>query len=109
MSSKGLIREIAHLDIDQSRIEGFLAGYREAIPLFLAAKGCHSVALERCIEQPGRFNLIIVWDTLEDHTVHFRNSDDFQKWRALVGSFFTAPPQVLHFEVEEPAMAQGRQ
>jgi quinol monooxygenase YgiN len=100
-----MIREVAHLEIDPARTEDFLAGYRAAIPLFLAARGCRSVALERCVEQPGRFHLLVVWETLEDHTVHFRNSEDFQKWRGLVGAYFAAPPQVIHFKVEEPTTA----
>ena len=40
--------------------------------------------------------LVVGWTTLEDHTVHFRGSDDFQAWRGLVGEFFAAPPQVEH-------------
>lgn len=100
-----MIREVAHLEIDPARTAGFLAGYRAAVPLFLAAKGCRSVALEQCVEQPGRFHLLIVWNTLEDHTVHFRNSEDFQKWRGLVGEYFVEPPQVVHFQVEKPITA----
>lgn len=103
MSTEGMIRELARLQIEESRIEDFLEGYRQAVPLFLAARGCRSVALEQCVEDPGRFHLNVIWETLEDHTVHFRGSDGFQKWRALVGPFFTAPPDVLHFHVSEPA------
>ncbi len=35
-------------------------------------------------------------DSLEDHTVGFRNSQAFADWRALVGPFFAAPPEVEH-------------
>ena len=43
-----------------------------------------------------RYRLVVGWTTLEDHTVHFRGSEAFQSWRALVGEFFAAPPQVEH-------------
>jgi hypothetical protein len=38
------------------------------------------------------------WDTLENHTRDFRGSEDFTAWRALVGQYFTAPPEVEHTE-----------
>lgn len=101
-----MIREVARLEIDESRIEDFLVGYRQAVAIFLAAKGCRSVALERCIEHPARFHLLIVWETLEDHTVTFRNSEGFQKWRSLVGRSFVAPPDVSHFTVSTPCRGQ---
>jgi hypothetical protein len=30
--------------------------------------------------------------------VHFRGSEAFTAWRAIVGPFFAQPPQVEHFE-----------
>ena len=43
--------------------------------------------------------LQILWDTLEDHTVHFRGGPLFAQWRAIVGPFFAQPPVVEHFEL----------
>jgi hypothetical protein len=40
---------------------------------------------------------MIFWDTLENHTVEFRQSPAFQQWRAIVGGYFAAPPAVEHF------------
>jgi hypothetical protein len=34
---------------------------------------------------------------VEAHTVGFRSSERFQRWRALVGPFFAAPPAVEHY------------
>jgi len=34
--------------------------------------------------------------TLENHTVDFRGSEDFQSWRGLVGHCFAAAPDVEH-------------
>ncbi|WP_309092237.1 hypothetical protein [Phenylobacterium sp.] len=36
------------------------------------------------------------WDTVEDHTVRFRSSPAFDRWRALAGPHFGGPPQVSH-------------
>jgi hypothetical protein len=38
----------------------------------------------------------VQWETLENHTVDFRGSTDFQEWRKLVGDCFAAPPEVEH-------------
>jgi hypothetical protein len=40
---------------------------------------------------------MIWWETLENHTVDFRESPAFAEWRAIVGPFFAQPPQVEHF------------
>jgi hypothetical protein len=42
---------------------------------------------------------MVTWETVDDHTVHFRESQDFQEWRRLVGGFFAGPPQVGHVQV----------
>ena len=61
------------------------------------AKGFQGFKVNRGIESPERYILQIFWDTLEDHTVHFRQSPAFAEWRAIVGPFFAAPPVVEHF------------
>jgi hypothetical protein len=48
--------------------------------------------------------LLIGWRSLEDHTVGFRESESFVKWRELIGPFFAGAPQVDHWsEVFEAA------
>lgn len=42
---------------------------------------------------------VVQWETVEYHTVDFRDSDGFQEWRRLVGSFFANPPVVTHTAV----------
>lgn len=91
-----MISEIATLTIDPARSSDFEAAVRQAAPAFQAARGCHGMALERVIEDPARYRLIVSWESVEHHMVMFRESAGFQSWRALVGGFFTAPPQVEH-------------
>ncbi|WP_369983855.1 antibiotic biosynthesis monooxygenase family protein [Sinorhizobium fredii] len=75
------------------------AGVGRAAPLFLRAKGCHGLSLHRVIETPAVYRLVVKWETVDNHMVHFRNSDDFQEWRRLVGSCFDAASNVTHSEV----------
>ena len=63
------------------------------------AKGFQGYKVNRGIESAERYILQIFWDTLEDHTVGFRQSSAFAAWRAIVGPFFAGPPVVEHFEL----------
>jgi quinol monooxygenase YgiN len=93
-----MIWEIAELKIIESATREFEAALVHAVPLFRQARGCHGMQMRRSIEQPGRYRLIVEWDTVEDHMIHFRQSADFQKWRELVGGYFAAAPEVEHAE-----------
>jgi heme-degrading monooxygenase HmoA len=91
-----MILEIAQIDIKPGTEAEFESGVRQALPIFKRARGCRGLTLQRSIEKPSRFRLFIHWDTLENHTVDFRGSADFQEWRKLVGHTFAAPPEVEH-------------
>lgn len=93
-----MIREIATLTIDPDTAADFEAAVARARPIFLAADGCHAMHLERVIEDPGCYRLVVDWETVEAHTEGFRNSGGFHDWRALAGPFFTQPPSVVHTE-----------
>ena len=91
-----MITEIAHIVVKAGMEAAFEQGVAEAAPLFQRAKGCHGLALQRGIEQPTHYRLVVQWETVEDHTVTFRNSEDFQGWRRLVSHCFESAPQVVH-------------
>jgi heme-degrading monooxygenase HmoA len=91
-----MIVENARIDVKPGSENDFEAAVAEAAPLFRAAKGCHGVQLQRGIENPSRYWLIVQWETLEDHTVTFRSSEAFTRWRALAGPYFAGTPEVQH-------------
>lgn len=93
-----MIYEIAELQIKPDTHAAFEAAVKEAIPLFQRSKGCLGLHLERIIERPDTYHLVVQWATLESHTVDFRGSEEFQAWRGLVGGFFAQPPKVEHTE-----------
>jgi heme-degrading monooxygenase HmoA len=94
-----MIFEMAQIEIKPGMESAFEHGVAQATPLFQRARGCHGLQLLKSIEQPSRYTLMVTWETLEDHTVHFRESQDFQEWRRLVGGFFAGPPQVGYVQV----------
>lgn len=94
-----MIYEIALIEITPGMEAQFEEAFVKAGPLFERAKGCRSMEIQRSIENPSRYRLVVGWDTVEDHMVGFRESPDFQGWRALVGPCFASPPQVEHTRV----------
>ncbi|WBY03273.1 antibiotic biosynthesis monooxygenase [Ramlibacter tataouinensis] len=93
-----MVHEIAVIEVTPGQEAGFEAAVRQAAGLFQSAKGCKGMALQREVERPNVYRLYVAWETLEDHTVAFRGSDAFTRWRALAGPFFASPPQVSHVE-----------
>ena len=91
-----MILEIAQIDVKSGMEQAFEEGVAKAAPLFRRTKGCVSMELQRSIEKPNRYRLMVGWQTLENHTVDFRESEDIQLWRGLVGPYFEAPPEVEH-------------
>jgi heme-degrading monooxygenase HmoA len=91
-----MIMEIAQIDVKPGMEAEFETGVKNAGPLFKRAKGCTGMALQKSHEKPQRYRLFVKWDTLENHTVDFRSSADFQEWRKLVGHCFASPPDVEH-------------
>src|ERR1700674_1656913 len=93
-----MITEIAQLAVKPATEKDFEAAVAKARPLFLRAKGGKGFELHKSIEKPSRYRLMAKWNTVENHTVDFRGSDDFTAWRALVGQYFASPPEVEHTE-----------
>jgi heme-degrading monooxygenase HmoA len=93
-----MILEIADIRVTPGREAEFEVAIQRGLADVIAhAQGFRGFNVNRGIESPERFVLMIFWDTLEDHTVHFRGGPLFAQWRAIVGPFFAAPPQVEHF------------
>jgi len=91
-----MILEIAQIDVKPGMEAEFEASVQKAAPIFQRAKGCRGMTLQRSHEKPQRYRLFVQWETLENHTVDFRNSPDFPQWRACVAHCFAAPPEVEH-------------
>ncbi len=96
-----MINEIAILSIDPANADAFEAAVAQAAPLFKAAPGCHGLALERGIEDPGKYRLLVQWESVAHHLDIFRNSEAFGQWRSLVGAYFIGPAVMDHSETVE--------
>ncbi len=95
-----MILELADIRIQPGQNAAFEEAIERGLQTVIAhAKGFQGFKVNKGIENPERYVLQIFWDTLEDHTVGFRESPAFAQWRALVGPFFAAPPVVEHFDL----------
>ncbi|MES2935099.1 MAG: antibiotic biosynthesis monooxygenase family protein [Pseudomonadota bacterium] len=95
-----MILEIADIQIHP----GQQAAFDEAIvrglqQVISKSKGYSGYKVNKGIESPERYILMIFWETLENHNVDFRQSPAFQDWRAIVGPFFAKAPTVEHFDL----------
>ncbi|AUG77174.1 antibiotic biosynthesis monooxygenase [Kitasatospora sp. MMS16-BH015] len=94
-----MILENAILDVVPGQEDAFLAAFAQARPLIAKQHGFRSLALRRCLDegQGSRFLLQVEWETLADHTEGFRNSPEYQEWRALLHHFYSPFPVVEHY------------
>lgn len=93
-----MILEIADIRIKPGTQTGFEAAIEKGVKdVIRKARGFKGYKINKGIESPQRYVLMIFWQTLENHTVDFRESPAFQEWRALVGPYFAGPPAVEHY------------
>jgi heme-degrading monooxygenase HmoA len=95
-----MILELATIDIKPGTNTDFEMALEKAQHVISQSKGYLSHQFHKCIEQDNRYVLLIRWQTLEDHTKGFRESELFAAWRALIGPYFENPPMVQHYELK---------
>ncbi len=95
-----MILELADIRITPGQQTAFDEAIQRGVETVISkAKGFQGYKVNKGIESPERYILQIFWETLENHTVDFRESAAFGAWRAIVGPFFASPPVVEHFEL----------
>lgn len=92
-----MILEVARLDVRRGTSDAFEAAFSEAQTIVSSMPGYRWHALQRCLEDEGRYLLLIAWDALEDHVVGFRGSREYQRWKELLHSFYDPFPTVEHY------------
>lgn len=95
-----MILEVADIRIQPGQQDAFDQAIQRGLQEVISkAKGFRGFKVQKGIESADRYLLMIYWETLENHTVDFRESPAFIQWRAIVGPFFAAPPVVEHFNL----------
>ena len=95
-----MILELADIRIHPGKGAEFDAAIVKGVETVIAkAKGFKGYKVNRGVESPERYILMIFWEALENHTVDFRGSENFAEWRGLVGQYFASPPEVEHTQM----------
>jgi len=92
-----MILEVAILDVKAGQEPEFEAAFEKAQAIIASMQGYISYELRKCIEAPQKYLLLVQWQTLEDHTVGFRESPEYQDWRRLLHHFYDPFPEVQHY------------
>ena len=92
-----MILEVTELDVRPGQESEFELAFTEAKTIISGVSGFVSLELHRCIERRNQYILLIRWQSLEDHTVRFRQSPEYLRWKALLHHFYDPFPTVEHY------------
>jgi len=93
-----MILEAVLLQVKPHTEENYEDAFRHASKIISSMPGYISHELQRCLEVKGKYLLLVSWETLEDHTVGFRKSSEYQEWKKLLHPYYDPFPVVEHFE-----------
>jgi heme-degrading monooxygenase HmoA len=92
-----MILEVAPLQVRPGREVEFEAAFRQAQRIIAQMPGYLTHELQRCIERPGEYVLLVRWQTLEAHEIGFRQSPQYGEWKRLLHHFYDPFPVVSHY------------
>jgi heme-degrading monooxygenase HmoA len=93
-----MILEVAVLNVRAGQSAEFEAAFQQAAPLMMSRPGYIAHELQKCVEISHRYILLASWQTIEAHTIGFRQSAEYQEWKHLLHRFYDPFPTVEHFE-----------
>jgi heme-degrading monooxygenase HmoA len=105
LKGRNMILEVAILDVKPEVGKEFEISFREASAIISSMPGYISHELQKCIETSSRYILLVQWETLEDHTIGFRQSEKYQEWKNLLHHYYDPFPTVEHYQ---PIIRQSR-
>lgn len=92
-----MIPEVAILNVKPGLEKDFERAFEVAQNIIYGMPGYISHKLQKNLENNNRYLLLVNWKRLEDHTVGFRESDQYQQWRELLHHFYEPIPDVEHY------------
>ena len=95
----GAVLELAILSVIAGQEASFERSFTEAKAIIASMPGFISLELQKCVEHASRYVLLVLWSKLEDHTVGFRQSPEYQRWKALLHHFYEPFPEVEHYVI----------
>ena len=93
-----MILEVAILDVIPGQEANFQADFAQAQQIISSMSGYIDHQLHQCLENSSRYLLLVRWQNLEDHTIGFRQSSQYQEWKKLLHHYYQPFPQVEHYQ-----------
>jgi heme-degrading monooxygenase HmoA len=97
-----MILEVATLNVRAGEGDAFEHAFSQAQNIISSMPGYVSHELQRCLESQDKYLLLVQWQRLEDHTIGFRQSPQYQEWKNLLHHFYEPFPTVEHYETVTP-------
>ena len=94
-----MITELAILFVKDGEQDNFQLDFAKAGQFISSIKGYSGHSLQKCIEHSNKYVLLVNWETIEDHTVGFRQSAVYQQWKSLLHHYYDPFPVVEHYEI----------
>ena len=92
-----MILEIATITLKPGSAQEFVRVMPDAFPIIASTPGYVRHELHQGVEHPDTFTLLVWWETLEAHTVTFRESERFPAGRAVWGHLMERA-EVWHYQ-----------
>ena len=92
------VLEVAILKIKAGQQKEFELAFKQAQTIISSMHGYMQHELQKCVEKDNRYILLVHWQRLEDHTVGFRHSKEYQQWKQRLHDFYQPFPEVEHYQ-----------
>ena len=93
-----MILEVAILYVRTNFENQFEKDFLIAGKYISSVNGYKGHTLKKCIEQQNKYILLVDWETIENHSIGFRTSEAYIKWKELLHHYYEPFPTVEHYE-----------
>ena len=94
-----MILEIAILYVKEGMETQFEIDFQKASQYISSIDGYLKHSLRLCMEEKNKYLLQVEWETLEAHTVGFRESEVYKEWKNILHNYYDPFPVVEHYEL----------
>jgi heme-degrading monooxygenase HmoA len=101
-----MVVEVARLSVAGGTQELFERAFDEFGKTLSRATGFHGAELQRGIERPNEYWLLVQWETVKAHTQDFKAAGGFARWDEFVGPYLKSPPDAVHAEARATVEAR---
>lgn len=92
-----MILQSSMLSVKPGMASEFESSFRKTQELLAGTRGYISHELHKCVEQEGRYMLLVQWQSIGDHVVGFMGSPARADWQSALQDFYEREPESDHY------------